>query len=310
MKKILLVIDEFGWAFNNHAEQISKRLYGEFDFLIVDRHANVPLIAKDFDLCFIFDPIPLRHGYPPQNKTIMSLRCQFLYEEHPEGAKGLYEKGFSGRCVSIKDKCKAFVVLNNNQYNAFKDIVGDKPLYKISHGVDETIFNKALYEKEIVKTESKNIIVGVVGRSSFNKGFDIVKNAVDSLSGFDFVHADYKNKITHNKMPYFYKGIDIYVCMSKSEAVNNGLLEAGAMGLPIISTNSGAAREIIRDGDNGFIVERNVEALAAALVKFQDKDIRLSMANKMYEEIVANWTWETKIKEYENMFDMYFDMQK
>ena len=49
----------------------------------------------------------------------------------------------------------------------------------------------------------------------------------------------------------------MYVCTSNYEGLSNSMLEALAIGLPVITTDSsgGGAREIITDGENGFLVE-------------------------------------------------------
>lgn len=61
-------------------------------------------------------------------------------------------------------------------------------------------------------------------------------------------------------MPNLYYHADAHVCMSLTEGLNNPSLEAGAMGIPLISTRCGAAEEIIKDGENGFLIDRDVNS--------------------------------------------------
>lgn len=303
--KIMLVIDEFGWTFHNHALQISQRLSDEYDFKIVDSKYNVKRHENNFDVFFILDPIPLEHGYPSPKRTIISLRCQFLYEQHPQGAKGLYFGGFPGRCVSIDDKCSLFVVLNKNQLETF-DFVGNK-LEKISHGVDESIFDKEKYS--VFKERSgESIGVGLVGRNSANKRFDVVKSVIKNVNDVEWREAEYsKNKIPFKQMPLFYKSIDVLICMSKSEAVNNPILEAGAMGVPVISTRCGAAEEIIEHSVNGILVNDKKD-LKVAINAVKDKEYRKIMGENLYDEIISRWTWGVKIHEYKAMFNKMISM--
>lgn len=305
MKKILLVADQPGWIFDRHCTEIMSRLNHKYSIATTYRKSNIPKMSEEFDLVYILDPIPLRHGYPPQEKTIMGLRNEFLYREHPNGAEGLYEKGFPGRCTSIKDKCCILHVVNQNLMNIFADIV-DKPLLMVGHGVDENTFNRENYSKE----PSEVLRVSTSGRGSPNKGFKFVEEACEDL-GLKFVTAQYgKTKRTKDQMPEFYNGSDVHVCMSKTEGLNNPLIEAGAMGLAVVSTRCGAAVEMIEDGVSGFLVDRDVESLKVALVKLQDDSVRKKMSELYHNEIMDNWTWKSKIYEYEEMFDLFFEMKE
>jgi glycosyltransferase involved in cell wall biosynthesis len=52
------------------------------------------------------------------------------------------------------------------------------------------------------------------------------------------------------------------------EGIPRSLLEAMAMGKPIITTDGVGCREVIEDGRNGFMVPvKDTEALAAAMIK-------------------------------------------
>jgi glycosyltransferase involved in cell wall biosynthesis len=59
-------------------------------------------------------------------------------------------------------------------------------------------------------------------------------------------------------MRSFYKGIDVFVLPSRQDTEGLPLViaEAMAAGLPIVSTRSGGASEIVKDGETGFLVER------------------------------------------------------
>jgi glycosyltransferase involved in cell wall biosynthesis len=48
--------------------------------------------------------------------------------------------------------------------------------------------------------------------------------------------------------------LDVAVLSSKSESFSNATLEYAAMGLPIVVTDVGGQREIVRDGFSGYLV--------------------------------------------------------
>jgi glycosyltransferase involved in cell wall biosynthesis len=61
---------------------------------------------------------------------------------------------------------------------------------------------------------------------------------------------------------------DVVVLPSYREGIPRSLLEAMAMGKPIITTDGVGCREVIEDGRNGFMVPvKDTEALAAAMIK-------------------------------------------
>lgn len=61
----------------------------------------------------------------------------------------------------------------------------------------------------------------------------------------------------------------VYVLPSYREGTPRTVLEAMAMGRPIITTDAPGCRETVIDGDNGFLVPvKSVEALAAAMIRF------------------------------------------
>jgi glycosyltransferase involved in cell wall biosynthesis len=96
---------------------------------------------------------------------------------------------------------------------------------------------------------------------------------------------------------------DLFVLPSISEGFPNVILEAMAAGLPIVSTNFEGASEIIRDGENGFMVPvKNPTAMANVISKILDnQDIKQFMAAKNREEIVK-YDWNNIIIELEEIY--------
>ena len=66
----------------------------------------------------------------------------------------------------------------------------------------------------------------------------------------------------------------MYVLSSDYEGISNSMLEAMALGLPVIATDCpiGGSRMYIRDGENGFLVPvGDAEALARAMGRLADE---------------------------------------
>jgi glycosyltransferase involved in cell wall biosynthesis len=60
--------------------------------------------------------------------------------------------------------------------------------------------------------------------------------------------------LTGNAKIECYQRGGVFCFMSYTEGMPNAVLEALAMGLPMVSSDAGGLRDILRDGENGFIV--------------------------------------------------------
>jgi glycosyltransferase involved in cell wall biosynthesis len=73
---------------------------------------------------------------------------------------------------------------------------------------------------------------------------------------------------TNNVRPYL-AAASVYVLPSYREGTPRSVLEAMAIGRPIVTTDAPGCRETVRDGENGFLVSvKNIEALAEAMEYF------------------------------------------
>lgn len=74
----------------------------------------------------------------------------------------------------------------------------------------------------------------------------------------------------------------VYVLPSYREGTPRTVLEAMAMGRPIITTDTPGCRETVIDGDNGFLVPvQSVDELAAAMIRFiEDPELAIRMGKR------------------------------
>jgi glycosyltransferase involved in cell wall biosynthesis len=79
-------------------------------------------------------------------------------------------------------------------------------------------------------------------------------------------------------MPVF----DLFALPSLNEGMGRVLVEAMASGKPVVGSNVGGIPDLIKSGENGFLVEpRDVNGLAAAIEKLLlDKNMRQAMGKK------------------------------
>lgn len=71
---------------------------------------------------------------------------------------------------------------------------------------------------------------------------------------------------------------DIMVLPSRAEALPLSLIEGASAGVALVATDIGAVCDIVVDGRNGMVVERNADALGAALAQLLAKpELRAEM---------------------------------
>jgi len=102
-----------------------------------------------------------------------------------------------------------------------------------------------------------------------------------------------------NDMPQVYEQAQIVCLPSYREGLPKSLLEAAACGLPIVTTDVPGCREIVRDGDNGFLVPiRNAAALADAIAKLlMDPVLRRRMGERGRQRVLEEFSQEQVIRE-------------
>ena len=75
----------------------------------------------------------------------------------------------------------------------------------------------------------------------------------------------FMGSIPHDDLPALFAAADVMALVSSSEGLANAWVEALACGTPIVASDVGGIRELVKSQDAGRIVDRNPEAVAAAI---------------------------------------------
>ncbi|MFC2091763.1 glycosyltransferase [Elusimicrobiota bacterium] len=106
--------------------------------------------------------------------------------------------------------------------------------------------------------------------------------------------------------------MDILVSTSISEGMSNVFLEAMSSKLPVIATKCEGAKELIRDGVNGFLIELNdVMALSNKFGLLLNDEILLKkMSYNARQFICANYSIQKMVSAYENIYENSLNLGK
>lgn len=122
---------------------------------------------------------------------------------------------------------------------------------------------------------------GIKGRkiswTHFGDGEDferIKKLAESSLP--ENIKYDFKGRVPNSEIYDYYNqnNVNLFINVSESEGLPVSIMEAISFGIPIIATDVGGTGEIVSDGENGFLLDKNFEAkeLTDLILRFCEMD--------------------------------------
>jgi len=97
--------------------------------------------------------------------------------------------------------------------------------------------------------------------------------------------------------------VDVLLVASASEGMPMVILEAMGAGVPVVATRVGGIPDVVRDGVDGWLVERNGESVAVALEKFaRDRDLIERMGASAYARCKDVFRPEVIEEKYRNLY--------
>lgn len=178
----------------------------------------------------------------------------------------------------------------------------------LGNGVDLERFDpdRSAGGRERVRAElgigPDTVVVGLVGRLVWEKGYRTVFAAAEKLADLDNVafvvvgpcEPDKTGAVdaaaiaaaeaagvrfvgSRTDMVELYDAFDLYVLASHREGFPRSAMEASAMGLPIVATDIRGCRQVVADGETGTLVPVDDAAALAGAVRrlVSDSDLRI-----------------------------------
>jgi hypothetical protein len=178
------------------------------------------------------------------------------------------------------------------------------------YGVDLTLFSNPNGIARCLSTTTGGLRVLHVGRVSPQKGVHYLVDAVGRVPGATLtlvgalqggMDALLRGRpvvtvvgpVTGRDLPRWYRKADVFCLLSVQEGLALVVVQAMAMGLPVIATANTGAEELIEDGVHGFIVPaRDPAAAAARLRQLADApELRMEMGARARSRVADGFDW-------------------
>ena len=119
---------------------------------------------------------------------------------------------------------------------------------------------------------------------------------------------NFKGKMDQSELFRELQNYDLMLLPSVSEGIANVVVEAMALGVPVLTTNCGGMNEIVQDNQTGWLVPtRNSEAIAVALKKimgFQQIQIQ-TVAQKAHDRVKNEFHPQRCMPQYINWYEAH-----
>ncbi len=219
--------------------------------------------------------------------------------------------------LSVKSLAEKYKIINNSKIEL------------IYNGIDIQKFESAKpLDKKNLNIPENYLIISAIQRLEFPKdvatildAFEIVRNSFPNVFLIIVGSGSLKEKLQKKAkelkasehilflgdrldIPNILISSDVVILSSAFEALGLSLIEAMAARKPVIGTKVDGIKEIIKHGENGFLVEfRNKEEMAKfILILLNDPEIRRKMGQNGFEFTKTKFSLEKMIKNYQDLY--------
>lgn len=250
-------------------------------------------------------------------------------------AKTLIYKVIERRLAKISTGIIAISPLQKEELSSVHKICSSEKIKVIPLGFDLMKFQENLSEKRMETRKKWNlneeeVAVAIVGRLAPIKNHSLFLDVIELLAekgikaryfivGDGQERASIEQRAKKLESTYglkieltswikdiatFNAGMDIICLSSDNEGTPVSLIEAQASGVPVISTDVGGVKDILEEGETGFVVpKKDREAFSEKLqLLIENKEIRHKMSQNGWNFVRDKFHYTTLVKNMENYY--------
>ena len=160
-------------------------------------------------------------------------------------------------------------------------------------GLDDILLTLAQLKKQNDKFK-----LIVAGKGNIKKYEKMAKEAQISSN------VIFTGVVGKDKLIDLYLAGDLYMMLSKFDTFGMVVLEAMAAGLPVMISSHVGAKDLVQEGENGFIINNpsDFDHIVSKLKILFDENSRRSMSAAAYQTATQN-TWDMVAAKYQNTYN-------
>ncbi|MBX3042434.1 MAG: glycosyltransferase family 4 protein [Candidatus Kapabacteria bacterium] len=204
-------------------------------------------------------------------KLVVSRRVEFPIKKNILSQKKYFSDNLN-RIICVSEAVKRSLLKSDLPENKLCVIYDGIDLNKLEHKFSDKI-------KQLYNISDSEIVIGTIAAFSVEKNYEGMLSAIAPIlrdksnvkfcalgSGEDFekiknlsVNLGISEKCIFpgfvNNVEDYLKVFNIFTLFSKSEGLGSSILDAMAIGLPVVCSKAGGIPEIVKHNENGFLVE-------------------------------------------------------
>ncbi len=222
----------------------------------------------------------------------------------------------------ILNNANKIVAISNSAKNFVKKLSSRKKINYIPNGIELTNIPKKKSKKEIknlifvgrliyakgvqdlIKAfyiiDNKNLKLTIIGNGPYRKKLEGLVKRLNLMERIFFIGEKNKKEVMK-----ILSQSDLFVNPSYSEGLPTSILEAGAVGMPIIATNVGGTKEIIINKRTGLLIKKKDITSLKKSIEFmiKNRNIREKYSTNLNKLIFSTYNWEEIMNEWKRIIE-------
>lgn len=306
MKPSILIIADFpNWAYFEIQQFIKNNLSKDFriylDYMIFNTKKKTRNPFKRMELIF------KKHKYQEtrkDNKYDIVFYLGFYFDKlmlnkyiTKKIIKGIYTSQFPPQNINFNgnfddfvltylQNCDAIICGSENILDIYKK--SGIPSYNLNSVKDVNLF-KRINDKKI--NSSKKFVIGWTGNPKRRfKGF--YSHIIPSIKLVQnkYPEIEFKTRFSgsFNTLPRFFENVDLVLIASHADADPSLFGEASLMEVPCITTNLGRISDVVIDGENGFIVNKDIDEISEKIIYcYENRNQLFKMSKQIRRDFIS-----------------------